>query len=76
MDAATSGHPTRQVLISFGLGKLDDGLAEAVQQHLESCLDCQKQIAELSADSFLGRVREAQHSEEATGGSRSNHARR
>src|ERR1700728_120985 len=68
MDGATSSHPTRQVLSSFGLGELDGRLAEAVQQHLESCLNCQKQIAELSADSFLGRVRDAQDNDKTTGG--------
>jgi serine/threonine protein kinase len=68
MDGATSGHPTRQVLSSFGLGKLDGRLAEAVQQHVESCRNCQKQIAELSADSFLGRVRDAQDNDRTTGG--------
>jgi serine/threonine protein kinase/formylglycine-generating enzyme required for sulfatase activity len=68
MDAVSTAHPTRQVLTSFGLGKLDDRLAEAVQQHLDSCLDCQRQIAELPADSFLGRVREAQHNGTNSGG--------
>jgi serine/threonine protein kinase len=61
MDAVSSGHPTRHVLSSFGLGKLDGRLAATVQQHLERCLDCQKQIAEMSADSFLGCVRDAQN---------------
>ena len=35
-------------------------LAEAVNTHLEQCPDCRKRVAEMSADSFLGRVRDAQ----------------
>jgi hypothetical protein len=60
MNAPTSVHPTDQTLSSFGLGKLDDGPAEAVSRHLEQCPDCRKRIAEMSADSFLDRLREAQ----------------
>ena len=55
-----STHPTDQTLSSFGLGKLDDGSAEAVNKHLEQCPDCRKRVAEMSADSFLERVRDAQ----------------
>jgi formylglycine-generating enzyme required for sulfatase activity/serine/threonine protein kinase len=60
MDAPTPVHPTDQTLSSFGLGKLDDGPAEAVNKHLEQCPDCRKRVAEMSADSFLGRIRDAQ----------------
>jgi serine/threonine protein kinase len=60
MDAHLALHPTDQTLSSYGLGKLDDGSAEAVNQHLEECPDCRKRVAELSADSFLERVRGAQ----------------
>ena len=60
MDAAMSSHPSDQTLSSYGLGKLDDGLAEAVNKHLEQCQDCRKRVAEMSADSFLERVRDAQ----------------
>ncbi len=59
MDAAPSLHPTDQTLSSFGLGKLNDRSFEAVNQHLEQCPDCRKRVAEMSADSFLGRVRDA-----------------
>jgi anti-sigma factor RsiW len=59
MDAAPSAHPPRQNLDSFGLGKLDDRSAQVVSDHLKRCPDCRKQVAELSADSFLGRVRDA-----------------
>ena len=60
MDAAPSLHPTDQTLSSYGLGKLDDRSAEAVNKHLEQCPDCRKRVAEMSADSFLERVRDAQ----------------
>jgi formylglycine-generating enzyme required for sulfatase activity/serine/threonine protein kinase len=60
MEALSRVHPTDQTLSSFGLGKLDDGPAEAVNKHLEQCPDCRKRVAEMSADSFLGRIRDAQ----------------
>ena len=60
MDAAPSSHPTRQALTSFGKGKLDNRLADAVKQHLVRCPDCWKQVTEMSTDNFLGRVREAE----------------
>ncbi len=60
MDAAQSLHPTDQTLSSYGLGKLDDRAAEAVNEHLMECSDCRKRVAEMSADSFLQRVRDAQ----------------
>jgi serine/threonine protein kinase len=60
MDSRLSPHPTDHSLSSFGLGKLDDGPAEAVNKHLEQCPDCRKRVAEMSADSFLGRIQDAQ----------------
>ena len=60
MDAPAKLHPTDQTLSSYGLGKLDDALAEAVNQHLESCPDCRRRVAALSSDRFLGRLRDAQ----------------
>ena len=60
MDAHSDTHPTEQTLNSYGLGKLDDRLAEVVNRHLEQCPDCRKRAAETSADSFLGRIRSAQ----------------
>jgi serine/threonine protein kinase len=60
MDAHAALHPTDQTLSSYGLGKLDDSSAEAINQHLEQCSDCRKRVAEMSADSFLGRIRDAQ----------------
>ena len=60
MNANPSIHPSEQTLSSYGLGKLDDSSAEAVNKHLEQCPDCRKRVAEMSADSFLERVRDAQ----------------
>ena len=54
MDAHPVTHPTDQTLSSYGLGKLDDRSANAVNKHLERCQDCRKRVAELSADSFFG----------------------
>ncbi len=60
MDAHPILHPSDQTLRSYGLGKLDDGSAEAVNKHLEQCPDCRNRVAELSPDTFLGRLRNAQ----------------
>jgi hypothetical protein len=60
MDALQALHPTDQTLSSYGLGQLDDATAESVNQHLESCPDCRRRVAEVSSDSFLGRLRDAQ----------------
>ncbi len=62
MNAHPVSHPTDQTLCSYGLGKLDDGAANAVNRHLEQCPECRKRVAELSADTFLGRIRDAQQS--------------
>ena len=55
--ALSSPHPTDPILRSYGLGKLDDGMAGVVDQHLSECPDCRRQVAAVSADSFLNRVR-------------------
>jgi anti-sigma factor RsiW len=60
MNAPHALHPADQTLSAYGLGKLDDAAAEWVNQHLESCPACRRRVAELSADSFLGRLRDAQ----------------
>ena len=60
MGATAAVHPSDQTLQSYGLGKLDDASAESVNRHLDSCSDCQRRVAELSSDSFLGRLQDAQ----------------
>jgi anti-sigma factor RsiW len=59
MDAHAAVHPTAQTLSSFGLGELDDRLADAVNKHLEQCAVCRSRVAELSRDTFLCRLRDA-----------------
>jgi serine/threonine protein kinase len=65
MNASASPHPTDQTLHSFALGKLDDMLVEEVHKHLEDCPDCRRRAAEVTSDSFLGRLRDAQSRPEA-----------
>jgi Protein kinase domain len=60
MNASPTLHPTDQTLHAYGLGKLDDASAESVNKHVLSCSDCQRRVAELSSDSFLGLLRGAQ----------------
>ena len=67
MGNQASLHPTDQTLGDFGLGRLDDGSADSVNRHLEECADCQRRVAEMSGDSFLGRLRDAHGSNSATG---------
>jgi serine/threonine protein kinase len=59
MGARAAVHPTDQTLQSYGLGMLDVASAESVSKHLELCSDCQCRVAEMSSDSFLGRLRDA-----------------
>ncbi len=66
MGAAAPVHPSDRTLRSFGLGKLDDASAESVSDHLERCTDCRRRVTELSSDSFLGRLREAQAPPDST----------
>ena len=60
MAAHPISHPTESTLSSYGLGRLDDASSKIVNQCLESCPDCRRRVAELSSDSFLGRLRDAQ----------------
>jgi serine/threonine protein kinase len=60
VDTHEAPHPTDRTLSSYGLGKLDDRSADVVNKLPEQCADCRKRVAEMSPDSFLGRIREAQ----------------
>ena len=71
MGTTAAAHPTDQTLRAYGLGKLDDALAESVSKHLEDCPSCQVRVAELSSDDFLGRLRNAQGSPEMPAANRS-----
>ena len=57
MEAYPVTHPSADSLKAFGLGKLDDGSAEQVMSHLESCADCRARVAATSGDDFLDRLR-------------------
>ncbi len=59
-------HPTEQTLSDFSLGKLDDGQVEVINNHLQECPDCQRLVAEMSSDSFVGRLRGAHGQPSAT----------
>jgi serine/threonine protein kinase len=58
--AAAAVHPSEQTLQSYGLGKLDDLLSEAVGKHLAECDSCRVRVAELTSDTFVGRLQQAQ----------------
>src|SRR5262245_10767537 len=52
-------HPPDDWLSAYGLGTLDDPAAANVSRHLEGCPACRRWVAELPADDFVGRLREA-----------------
>ena len=60
MDAPPAMHPTDQTLHAYGLGKLEGISADSVSKHVESCPECRRRVANLSADSFLDQLRDAQ----------------
>ena len=60
MYAPPAMHPTDQTLNAYGLGKLEDISADSVSKHLESCPECRRRVANLSGDSFLDQLRDAQ----------------
>jgi serine/threonine protein kinase len=55
---AAAVHPTDQTLQAYGQGKLGASTADSVNQHLESCPDCQRRVGELTSDSFLDRLQD------------------
>src|SRR5258707_899931 len=59
MDARPVTHPSADTLQAFGLGKMDDFSAEVLMDHLEICAACRTEVAALSGDDFLARVRQA-----------------
>ena len=60
MAAPAAVHPSDQTLQSYGLGKLDDLLAESVGKHLRECDSCRRRVAKVTSDSFVGRLRDTQ----------------
>ena len=67
MDAHTPYHPSLETLQAYGLGTLDDAMAQTVQEHLEACPDCRRQVADISSDGFLDRLRDAQRGPKTLG---------
>ncbi len=67
MNGSQATHPSDQTLSSYGLGRLEDTTTESVGRHLESCPDCRRRVAEISSDSFLGKLRDAKGRPESTG---------
>ena len=65
MNAPSAHHPTDDTLRAYGLGKLGDPDATAIDRHLETCPDCRQRLAGQSGDSFVGRLRGA-HGRDAT----------
>jgi serine/threonine protein kinase len=66
MNTSTS-HPTEEVLRAYGLGRLDDAPAASVHSHLEGCPECRRRVAEITSDSFLGRLRDAKAGNPSSG---------
>jgi serine/threonine protein kinase/formylglycine-generating enzyme required for sulfatase activity len=60
MAADSDTHPPADVLRNFGLGKITDDSSSTILGHLEKCDACRQQVASLSGDSFLDRLRAAQ----------------
>ena len=60
MGASAAVHPTDITLRAYGLGKLDDASFETVSKHLADCDSCQRSVAELTSDEFLGRLKKAE----------------
>ncbi|MFL5241602.1 MAG: protein kinase domain-containing protein [Gemmataceae bacterium] len=61
METRAPTHPTVDKLRGFALGQLDDVNAVAVMSHLDSCTQCQKEVAAVTGDYFLDRLREARN---------------
>lgn len=59
MDGPDANHPTDPTLRAYGVGKLYGSLAASVHSHLNECGECRQRVAELSDDTFLGRLRDA-----------------
>jgi hypothetical protein len=56
MAAHPGPHPSAGDPRAFGLGKLDDALAETVGSHLEIFPDCRKVVTDLPGDDFLAQL--------------------
>jgi formylglycine-generating enzyme required for sulfatase activity len=58
MGASPLIHPSADALRAFALGKLDDTTASVLMSHFDICPDCCKQVAAITGDDFLTRLRQ------------------
>jgi serine/threonine protein kinase len=58
VDADAAAHPTDPILHAYAQCRLAGASAASVDSHLSSCAKCRNRVAEMSSDSFLGRLRE------------------
>lgn len=52
-------HPSAEVLRAIGLGKLEENTFAVVRDHFDHYEDCRKEVAAVSGDGFLHRLRRA-----------------
>jgi hypothetical protein len=55
-----SEHPPRDELEAFALGRLDDAVFAAVEEHVAVCADCEAVVSRAPGDSFTTLLRAAQ----------------
>ncbi len=60
MDASVLRHPADETLSAYGHGKLDERSAELLEQHIESCMECRRRVAELPSDGFIAGLRDSE----------------
>ena len=59
MELRAGIHPSTDTLQAFALGKLDNGSATSLANHLANCPACQQAAAAMSSDDFLKRLNDA-----------------
>ncbi|HMC90033.1 MAG TPA: protein kinase [Gemmataceae bacterium] len=66
MNPTQLTHPTAKQLEAFGLGRLGEAEALALESHLAVCSECSRALEELPADNFVARLRGAMEVEPST----------
>ena len=56
MGGNQSGHPARDMLAAYGVGKLQGAEAEAVESHITECEECCETLLDLGSDTFVELV--------------------
>jgi hypothetical protein len=59
MPALPTAHPPRQTLDDYALGRLDPAESRAVEEHLGECTEYLTGLDDLSADTFVNALRNA-----------------